>query len=467
MFTEAAPPKARHAPADAWRTYPYAAAPGDPEMVFPAAEGYQGDATDTYYASGILEGERSGRRYAFLAIFVKIRRVARVIAADLHIFALFDLDAGGYTTFASYDLPPWRWLRRRRLTVARGSLDVAWDSPTWTARLGARRDASGALAPFAYALDVRGRDSRGAPIALSLRADATKPPQPVGGPEHGGVITVMGQPATHSYYQALSYAGSLRWGAADEPVSGAIGWLDRQWFPEYAGAYAGALSDRYGHQWSQLSLDNGWELSLWQHFARAERNREVPFSGVTITDPDGRTSFTAGYQVDVLSYCRDDGPVVPLLAPLQGALGARAAVRYFFDAYRLRVPALDLDVTSTPLAPAPAHRMPVDYLSGPTLLAGVMGGREVRGYGFNERTLPLSQPWELQAVLYDSLRHAAGAQQIADLAAAVGTLIDTGHAGEARAALSAQLRPAVAALQTPQRDHLVRICDDLAAVLPA
>lgn len=374
----------------AWRRYPYELVASDPSLHFPAAEGHQGATSDTYYASGILRGEQSGRMYAFLVIFAQLLGSSRAFGLDMHIAALFDLATGGYMTFASYDLPPWRW-RKRRLTITRGRLDVGWESSRWSGRFAARRDTTGDLEPFGYTLGLCGRDRGGASVALDLAVDAIKPPQAVGGPAYQGAITVMGQPNTRSYFQGLRYQGMLTWRGATEAVRGDIGWLDRQWFPRYAGAHAGILSDRYGHQWSQLSLDNGWELSLWRHFARRQGNRETPFSGLTITDPAGRTSFCDQYHVEILSYCRDDGPIVPLYAPVQRLFGVRPDVRYFFDAYRLRVPALDLDVTSTPLIPAPAHRMPVDYLTGPTRLEGMMHGRRVTGYGFHERTLALSR----------------------------------------------------------------------------
>lgn len=453
---------------EAWRVYPYTPAPGNPAMRFPEAEGHQDVASDTYYASGIVQGERSGRQYAFLVIFAQLSGPVRALGMDMHIAAFFDLASGGYMTCASYDLPPWRWLDRR-LMITRGALEVGWDSPGWTSRLMARRDEAGALVPFGYTLDVQGRDSHGRPLALNLVVDAIKPPQPVGGPAYDGTITVMGQPGTYSYFQSLRYRGSLRWRGMDEPVSGAIGWLDRQWFPQYVGSRAGALADRYGHHWSQLSLDNGWECSLWRHFARHERNRIVPFSGLTITDPDGRTSFTDEYHVDILSYCRDEGYVTPLYAPVQRAFGARPDVRYFFDAYRLQVPALDLVITSMPLAHAPAHRMPVDYLSGPTRLEGTMGGRPVTGYGFNERTLALSRPWELQQALVDSLRHLASLERapvaLADRVAETGSLINGGQEREARTLLEREVRPALEALAEPQRRHLLRLCGDLVRLL--
>ena len=85
-------------PAASWRAYPLVLVPGDPEMVFPAAERHQDVATDTYYASGILEGVDSGRRYAFLTIFAKNERIFSVLSADFYVLAFFGLDAGRFAT---------------------------------------------------------------------------------------------------------------------------------------------------------------------------------------------------------------------------------------------------------------------------------------------------------------------------------------------------------------------------------
>lgn len=46
------------------------------------AEGHQDVATDTYYASGILQGTDSRRRYALLTIFAKNERIFSVLSAD-------------------------------------------------------------------------------------------------------------------------------------------------------------------------------------------------------------------------------------------------------------------------------------------------------------------------------------------------------------------------------------------------
>jgi hypothetical protein len=71
-----------------------------------------------------------------------------------------------------------------------------------------------------------------------------------------------------------------------------------------------------------------------------------------------------------------------------GLLVRRSAIRYFFDAFRLRAPSLALDVEASPLVAAPAHHMPIDYFSGPMQVMGTMNGQAVEGFGFHERTLP-------------------------------------------------------------------------------
>jgi hypothetical protein len=334
----------------------------------------------------------------------------------------------------------------------------------------ARRNEAGEDFPFAYELELTGRGRTGAEMALTLCADALKPPQAVGGAELGGQIRVMGQDNTHSYFQPLNYSGRLRWGGVDEAVTGTIGWLDRQWFPDYVGQYAGVLGERFGHQWSQISLDNGWEFSLWRHFDRARRDRIVAFSGVTGTDPEGRTVFSDDYVVDNITYFRDPNLIEPLLGDVQIAVGIRSHIRYFFDAFRLRVPSMLLDVVSTPLVAAPAHRMPVDYFSGPTRVEGTLNGQPVAGFGFHERTMPFWRPRQLIVVLRDSLLHlpaeaVAGspltARQLAALAWRAKPHIDHHRYREARRQLEERVRPALAPIAEPHRSHLDRIVDDL------
>src|SRR5512147_1112099 len=92
--------------------------------------------------------------------------------------------------------------------------------------------------------------------------------------------------------------------------------------------------------------------------------------------------------------------------------------------FRLSAPSLDLDVVASSLVAAPAHHMPIDYFSGPMHVTGMMNGQAVAGFGFHERTLPLSSPRQLVVVLRDSVLHLPAAavrdspltpQQLADL----------------------------------------------------
>jgi Predicted secreted hydrolase len=469
------PPPICPPPAPApWRRYPFVPPAADPRLVFPAAEGYQGDDSDTYYASGILRGETSGRLYAFLTIFAKSRDVLDILSADLHVLALFDLDTGAYDTGSRFDLPPNRQHNLDRINVSRGRLDVSYTSPRRVSRMRARTDAAGDLVPFAYDFELSAEAVSGTEMALDLCADALQPPQPVGGAAFGGRIAFFGQAETYSYFQLLAYTGRLRWGETEEAVSGRFGWLDRQWFPDYVGRHAGLLADRYGHQWSQLFLDNGWAFSLWRQFDRREEDREVMFTGLTACDPAGRTVFADDLAVDILSYVRDPGLIEPLLADVQDLAGRRSSNRYVFDAVRLRVPSLALDVVTTPLVAAPAHHMPVDYFSGPTRVTGTMAGTAVTGFGFHERTQLLSSPRQLVIVLRDSLLHlpddAVAASpltqpQLGDLAWAVMDPVEHWRYLSAVRYIEQTVRPALIPIAPTHRPQLEQIAQDLVSRL--
>ena len=135
-----------------WRSYPYQLVSGDPQLVFPAAEGHPDVASDAYYASGVLRGETSGRRYAFLTIFAKNRDILDLLSADLHVLALFDLDAGTYDTGSRFDLPPGREFNLDRINVTRGRLEVSYTSNRRVSRMRARTDAE---PPVSFRLRLR------------------------------------------------------------------------------------------------------------------------------------------------------------------------------------------------------------------------------------------------------------------------------------------------------------------------
>ena len=117
-----------------WRRYPYQLVPGDSQLDFPAAEGTHPDyQSDTWYLSGQLTGEASGRYFAFIVIFNRNRPVPEVVA-DFYTLALFDVDQGTYGSFTDYDMPPKNMEpgARPKLSSAEGYLDLTYDSSAGT-----------------------------------------------------------------------------------------------------------------------------------------------------------------------------------------------------------------------------------------------------------------------------------------------------------------------------------------------
>ena len=448
-----------------WKTYPFVIAPGDPRLTCPAAEGDPGVESSTWYVAGRLRGRGSGREWAFLTVFVK-NDVWHRVRADFHTFALFDLATGDYATFTEYDLPrPPRRRKAYRLVAARGKLDLAFRSSAGRSTWKSVGHADGTLEPFASVLDLHGRDTHGLPMRLELRADARKPPFPVGGEETGGRKTCIGQPDTVSWFQSdLRFAGVLQWGETREEVDGDCGWIDRQWAPRYLGVHNDRRSSRYRHEWRQIHLDDGFELSAWLQVDRRRGNRTIPFSGVTAAPAEGGVLATTDFEVEPLSFVRDPGHVDPLFR-----LSRRPA--WLVDRYRLRVPAWELDVVSEPLVPAPAHAFPIEYWSGPTRITGTRAGRAVAGFGFHERTRILFRDFELVEALRATLRHlpadafpagSPGAPTLGNRVWEVDAFLSRGAREEALAYLRAHVRPEIERLVPPHRDPPLALLDDLA-----
>src|SRR6185295_18344988 len=104
------------------------------------------------------------------------------------------------------------------------------------------------------------------------------------------------------------------WGETDEEVTGDAGWIDRQWTPRHFGIHQDLRSTHYRHEWRQLHLDNGVELSVWLQFDRRRHNRPIPFSGATAAAPDGGVRYTSEFVVERESFVRDPGIIQPRLA---------------------------------------------------------------------------------------------------------------------------------------------------------
>jgi hypothetical protein len=451
-----------------WKRYPFALSPHDPQLSFPAAEGDQGAESNTYYLAGRLRGVRSRREWAYFVVFT-FNNIRGWLRSDFYTFALFDLGDGRYGTYTEHDLPyPTRRRRSHKLSVAKGYLDVTFASAFGPCQWTTRRRADGTLEPFAYHLRLQGCDAQGNAMRLEIDADAGKPPLPVGGAEYAGIKTCMGQYGTHSYFQSdVRAAGTLAWGDVQEEVTGDAGWIDRQWTPRHLGVHQGLRSTHYRHEWRQLHLDNGVELSVWLQLDRRRHDRLIPFSGATAAGPAGDVSATTDFAIDRLTFVRDPGLVRPRLALTRGA-------KYFTDAYRLRIPAWELDIHSEPLCPAPAHAFPIEYWSGPTRLRGTMQGRAVSGFGFHERTHVFARDFELVEVLRSSVQHLRSEMvppddpppaALANHVWEIDAFLSHGDRAAARRHLASHVRPMLERVHEDIRGHLLGIAVDLDAAL--
>ncbi|MEO8603117.1 MAG: lipocalin family protein [bacterium] len=451
-----------------WKRYPFVLIAGDPQLTFPAAEGDQGAESNTFYVAGRLRGRSSGREFAFLVIYT-FNDIRHWLRADFFTFALFDLASGDYGTFSEFDLPrPPRIRRRYKLSVARGGLDVAFESAVGTSRWATRRAADGSPEPFAYHVSLVGLDAAGRRMHVDLDLDTLKPPMPVGGAEYGGTKTCIGQYGTHSYFQSdVRFRGTLEWGDVREAVDGDSGWIDRQWTPRHLGVHNDRTGGRYRHEWRQIHLDNGMEMSVWLHVDRRRHNRPIPFASATLSTGDGRVLTTSEYQLDRQSFVRDPGLIQPRYPLTRGA-------GYMTDRYRLRIPAWELDLTSEPLVAAPAHALPIEYWSGPARIQGTVGEQPVRGFGFHERTLLFARDFELVDVLRHSLRHlpieafppdSPGPLGLANQAWEVDAFLSHGGRAAARDHLRSRVQPHLERLAEPHRSHVLRVLEDLLTAL--
>jgi predicted secreted hydrolase len=377
-----------------WRAYPFQLVPGDPQLDFPAAEGNHPDCeSDTWFVAGELTAA-SGRRFAFLTIFNK-NRPGGSIVADFYTFALFDLDNGGYGTYTDYDMPPANMEpgAAPKMTLADGHLDIIYDSGAGIAGWRTSRNEQQRLMPYTYDIGLVGTDRAGDTMRLDLHVTPSRPPVPLGADRFNGKIECFGQDATYSYFQTgMTMTGTLRWGDAEESVTGSAGHVDRQWFPLVAnsGGASGDVRAR-SHEWRTINLDTGVDLSIWRQFDRTNGNALQPFSGATTSSPDSEPEYADDIEVTVSSYVRWPESVSPLVPP-------PSAVRYMPDRHRLMSRMLDMDLTGEPLVAAPAHALPIEYMEGPYRYHGTMRGEPVSGFAFYERSLALYRDWELAEI---------------------------------------------------------------------
>ncbi|MGB8403989.1 MAG: secreted hydrolase [Mycobacterium sp.] len=448
-----------------WERYPFDLVPGDDELAFPASEGAHPQyEADTWYLSGQLTAPTTDRNFAFLGIF-NMNRPGGSVVADFYTMALFDLDRGVYGTYTDYDMPPQSMKPGAipKLTSAAGHLDMTYDSGAGRVEWIAQRDAAGQLIPYTYDVVLVGTDQNGIAMELRLNVEPTRAPVPVGADVYNGRIPHGGQAETFSYFQTgMTMSGNLKWGDVDAEVAGSAGHIDRQWFPLPPGAAAADGDYRTSsHEWWTIHLDNGVDFIGWQQFDRRKHNALHPFSGATVTyaQPGPDPQCVEDIEVKTTSYVRWPESVRQL---------ARApfAARYLVDLHTITSESLELEISASPLVALPAHALPIEYMEGPALFEGTMGGKPVSGIGIWECSLALYRDWELVDVLATTVSTRPDADSLTPLVGTLSQLIGEGQQQEAIDYVQTDVRPAVGRLSGDTAE-IDQILDDLTVVLSA
>jgi hypothetical protein len=437
---------------------------GESKRIFPAGANDSSAGTGIYSVTGRLRGRGSSRQWAFLLLLWLDRR-SRSRRADLQTLALFDLDNRDYGT--STETTRRYGLRHARADLtSQGPLVLSFQGArgesTWHAHEGGEGLGVSAFALHAVAVDAAHRVMK-----LDLEVDAGKTAVPLGGDHPHHTTTSTSPRRGHGSFQSgVRFSGSLAWGEEREDVDGDGGSISHRSESGIFRTLRRSRGNRHSHEWLQIQLTDGTEISAWRHFDRGRANRVIPPCVATAIGPNGEVTSATEFHLERVSFLRD---------PRVGApADSREPARYFADRSHLSVPAWRLDLISEPIVAAPAHELPIPYWSGPIGVTGTLGGVPVSGFGFDERTHALVRDFELVEVLRGSLRHlptaalTAGdldAAALADLAWQADGFIADGDPQGAIRHLNSTVRPAVDVLAEPHRNHVLAIVDDAADAL--
>jgi len=177
-----------------------------------------------------------------------------------------------------------------------------------------------------------------------------------------GLSRKSGQPGDATYYYSIpriAVAGTLIRDGRPLRVHG-LAWLDREWG-------SGSLGPQEtGWDWFGLQLDDG--ASLMFYALRDRNGAQDPCSAGTWVDArgDSRPLARSDVRIQVLGHWTD-------------RTGARYPSRW-----RLRAPALGLDVTVRPILADQELMTSPRYWEGAVEVAGTRGGKPISGRGYVE-----------------------------------------------------------------------------------
>ncbi len=317
---------------------------------FPADHGpHPAFRNEWWYLTGNLEGT-GGRRFGFQVTFFRIGLSAEPVESPsawaanavwmahfaltdahgkrFHAFERFARDAVGLAGAQAEPLAV--WLEEWRLTGTEDGL------------------------PWRLEMAEEG-------IGLNLSLEPQKPPVLQG---DAGLSQKSAEPGNASYYYSiprLAARGTVTSNGETIPVTG-LAWLDREWSTSALGP------DQVGWDWFALQFDDGSDLMLYR-LRRRDGATDPHSAGSFITPEGGKRALAAGdFELE---------PVEMWESPR----GGRYPV-----AWRLRLPALGLELVIRPLLRDQELELTVRYWEGAVDVHGTRGGRPVQGRGYVELT---------------------------------------------------------------------------------
>jgi hypothetical protein len=201
---------------------------------------------------------------------------------------------------------------------------------------------------------------------------------------------VFGEPGTFSYAQARpSINGTLTYKGVTEPVKGTLGHLDWQWFP-LTPLFWTPTGRQRSHEWRQINLNNGVDLSIGRQFDRTNNNIVSPTTGATVSFTNGSApTWAEGLPNDLtVEYIRYRK--FPRSSAINTLLPPPSPNMYVTTKHIVRSAALGMELMCTYVSTeTPAANLVIEYFEGPATWEGTFNGQSVSGTGIFESTFAL------------------------------------------------------------------------------
>lgn len=320
-------------------------------FVFPADHGPHPDfRQEWWYYTGNLDTP-DGRHFGYQLTFFRFALAPPLAPARASAWAADQLYLAHFTVTDAAGRQFFQWERSSRAAVGLAGA-VAQPFRVWIEDWSAAGDPGGAL-------PVRLRAAM-PEAAIDLQLIAGKPLVLQG---DRGLSRKGSAPGNASYYYSytrLPSRGTVRIGAESYAVNG-TSWMDREW------STSALESTQAGWDWFSLQLDSGDELMFY--WLRRRDGGIDPHSGGMWVDAAGAARPLSSDEVEL------DAPDT-WRSP---ASGIRYPARW-----RLRVPALRLELTLRPYLPDQEVRQRFRYWEGAVAASGQRGGRPLSGSGYVE-----------------------------------------------------------------------------------